>query len=88
MHRLVAERYAETPTVVIQFGLENLSRWQQRGVECDDFRLWEEILRDRPQRLHELLCSTDEEAVRMRQSSPFAGLIPEEIRQQVLVTAS
>ena len=87
MHRMVAERYAGTPTAVIQFGLENLSRWQQRGVECDDFRLWEEILRDHPQRLREILCGSDEVAVRMRQSSPFAGLIPEDIRRQVLASA-
>ena len=86
MHRMVAERYAETPTAVIQFGLENLSRWQQRGVECNDFRLWEEILRDHPQRLGEILCGSGEEAVRMRQSSPFAGLIPEETRRHILAS--
>lgn len=86
MHRIVAERYHETPADVIRFGLENLKRWQHRGVDCDDFRIWEEILRSAPQRLPQILSGSSEEAVRLRQSSPFAGLIPEESRQQILIT--
>lgn len=86
MHRIVEERYRETPADVIRFGLENLKRWQQRGVDCDDFRIWEEILRMAPQRLPQILSGSSEEAVRLRQSSPFAGLIPEESRQQILAT--
>ena len=86
MHRIVAERYRETPADVIRFGLENLKRWQQRGVDCDDFRIWEGILSSAPQRLLQILSGSSEEAVRLRQSSPFAGLIPEESRQQILAT--
>ena len=88
MHRMVAERYRDTPEAVIQFGLENLKKWQQQGVDCEDFRMWEEILRDRPQILPAMLCGSGEEAVRMRQSSPFAGLIPEDIRRQILASTS
>lgn len=87
MHLIVEERYRDTPADVIQFGLENLNRWQQRGVECDDFRIWEEILRFAPQRLPEILSGSSEEAIRLRQSSPFAGLIPEASRQQILTTS-
>jgi hypothetical protein len=87
MHRIVEELYRETPSDVIRFGLENLKRWQQRGVDCDDFRIWEEILRFVPQRLPEILSGSNEEAVRLRQSSPFAGLIPEASRQQILTTS-
>ena len=87
MHRLVEERYRETPADVIRFGLENLKRWQERGVDCDDFRIWKEILRLAPQRLPEILLGSSEEAVRLRQSSPFAGLIPEVSRQQILTTS-
>jgi hypothetical protein len=88
MHRMVAERYRDTPEAVIQFGLENLKKWQQQGVDCEDFRMWEGILRDRPQILPAMLCGSGEEAVRMRQSSPFAGLIPEDIRRQILASTS
>lgn len=84
MHRIVAELYQKTPEEVIRFGLENLNRWRRGGVDCDDYSLWEEILRSTPQRLPEILCDSNEEAVRLRQSSPFAGLVPEESRQQIL----
>lgn len=87
MHRIVEECYHETPADVIRFGLENLKRWRQRGVDCDDYRIWEEILRYAPQRLPQILSGSSEEAVRLRQSSPFAGLIPEESRQQILASA-
>jgi len=83
---MVAERYREEPAQVIRFGLENLERWQKMGVDCDDFRIWEKLLRDRPQSLVDVLCDPGEESVRLRQSSPFAGLISEDIRQQVLAT--
>ena len=86
MHRIVAERYAEDPTGVIRFGLGNLTKWQQKGVDCDDFQVWEDILRHRPECLPELLCESSETAVRLRQSSPFAGLIDEDIRRQVLAS--
>ena len=88
MHRMVAERYRDTPEAVIQFGLENLKKWQEQGGDCEDFRMWEEILRDRPQILPTMLCGSGEEAVRMRQSSPFAGLIPEDIRCQILASTT
>ncbi len=86
MHRMVAERYRENPADVIRFGLENLNRWQQNGVGCDDFGVWEKILRFTPQRLPDILGGADEEAIRLRQSSPFAGLIPEESRRQILAS--
>jgi hypothetical protein len=88
MHRMVAERYRDNPADVVHFGLENLKRWQLRGVDCDDFGIWEEILRSSPQRLPEILCGDSEEAIRLRQSSPFAGLIPEDVRRQILTSAS
>jgi len=86
MHRLVADRYQESPAEVVRFGMMNLKRWQKNGVDCDDFGIWEEILRSAPQRLPDILSGSDEEAVRLRQSSPFAGLIPEESRQSILDT--
>lgn len=84
---MVAERYQVAPADVIRFGLENLKRWRQQGVDCDDFGVWEKILRSDPQRLPDILCGSGEEAIRLRQSSPFAGLIPEETRRQILSTS-
>lgn len=86
MHGMVAEVFQKDPDYVVRFGLENLRRWQQGGVECGDFRLWREILESSPERLPDILLGTNEEAVRLRQSSPFAGLVPEESRRKILAT--
>ena len=86
MHRLVADRYQQSPAEVIRFGLMNLQRWRKKGVDCDDFEIWEEILRFSQQRLPEILSSSSEESIRLRQSSPFAGLVPEESRQKILAS--
>jgi hypothetical protein len=86
MHRMVAERFRQKPAEVIQFGLHNLERWRQQGVDCDDFNIWTNLLLAPSFELIEALTSTSEVAVRLRQSSPFAGLIPEATRRQILVS--
>lgn len=87
MHGMVAEIFQRDPDYVVQFGLENLKRWQERGVECGDFYVWRELLELSPERLPDILLGTNEESVRLRQSSPFAGLVPEESRRKILATA-
>lgn len=88
LHRMVAERYNDNPEEVIRFALENLERWQRSGVQCDDFKIWEDLLLRSSQLLPEVLCDTGEEATRLRQSSPFAGLLPENERRVILASAS
>ena len=83
---MVAERLRQEPSEVIQFGLKNLERWRQQGVDCDDFNVWRNLLFTPSFGLVEALTSISEEAVRLRQSSPFAGLIPEETRRQILAS--
>ncbi len=83
---MVIRRFLEDPTFVIDCGLKNLQRWKQNGVDCDDFRIWEQILRFSPHRIPEILKDTGEEATRLRQSSPFAGLISENERREILST--
>lgn len=87
MHRLVEQLYRDDPAKVIRFALANLERWRQQEVFCEDYGIWEGILRHRPQLLPKILCGSDEEAVRLRQSSPFAGLIPDSVRRDLLKSA-
>lgn len=86
MHRMVAEHFRQNPGFVIRFALENLERWHQRGVECDDHAIWKDLLLEDPDKLAAILTGITEEATRLRQSSPFAGLIPEAERRRILVT--
>lgn len=87
MHRLVAERYRCDPETVTAFALGNLSRWRRHGVECGDFEVWQRLLQGPPQALLEALTGTGEESIRLRQSSPFAGFLPEPVRREILASA-
>jgi hypothetical protein len=84
LHGIVAELYRQDSGRVVRFGLENLKRWWLRGVDCNDFHAWKKILETEPERLPEILTGTSEEAIRLRQSSPFAGLVPEQSRREIL----
>jgi len=86
MHRLVAERLRRSPREVVCFALDNLQRWRLKGVDCDDFAVWERLLQSSPERILQTIEGEDEEAVRLRQSSPFAGLVPEDDRRRILAT--
>ncbi len=87
MHRRVAERFRKDPGGVARFGLSNIKRWRDRGVDCEDFYTWENLLEGTSDRVIEVLLSPLEQAVRLRQSSPFAGLIPEDERKTILMSS-
>lgn len=85
---MVAESLRRDPATVTRFALENLSRWELAGVECDDFGIWEKLLSGPSDDLVAVLTGTGEEATRLRQSSPFAGWIPEEERMGIFASVS
>lgn len=84
LHRLVAERLRQDPESVIRFALDNLARWSRQGVDCDDYKIWKDLLVGHPEKLVDVLTRITEDAIRLRQSSPFAGLIPEGERRRIL----
>lgn len=63
--------------------LANLHRWKQGGVWGRAYEEWREIASDDDDgRLFAAMLGRDEEAVRLRQSAPFVGLLPkEEVRR-------
>lgn len=87
MHSIVADRLHEEPATVIRHALKNLDRWHQQGVDCEDFEAWRKLLGGPSQAIINVLTGISEDAVRLRQSSPFAGLIPEEARHRILASA-
>ena len=84
MHRIVRRKLEQSPGDVVRHGLENLQRWRRQGVECEDFDVWENLLTNGLDRLRVLLEENSAEAVRLRQSSPFAGLVPESERLAIV----
>jgi hypothetical protein len=79
MHRRIAVLLAERPDVVIGKALGNLARWME-GLPVAEvptvYLEWKEMLSVKnPNEIAMILISEDEDAVRLRQSSPFAGVL-------------
>ena len=77
----VVERH--TPREIRAQILANLYRWKQAGVWGPAYEEWRAIASDDDDgRLFAAMLGRDAEAVRMRQSAPFVGLLPkEEVRR-------
>ncbi len=83
IHKLVAEELKKSPKRVIDLALENVRRWREKGVDCADFDEWVKLLTEGRATLPKVLVGTDEKSVRLRQSSPFPGIIPEARRLEI-----
>lgn len=84
MHCRIAQKVARDPDLLDK-ARENLERWaaKSKGPKPRYLREWEHIL-DRPwPAIAELITSMSEEANRLRSSSPFAGVLTEDERDQV-----
>ena len=66
-----------TPDQIRAQILANLSRWQQQGVWVSAFDEWREIASRREDgSLFAAMLGRHPQAVRLRQSAPYAGLLP------------
>jgi hypothetical protein len=74
--RLVAEKLRRDPTLV-EKARANVSRWLQTTDprSAADLLEWQRLLDQPLPDLLALLESTDERATRLRQSSPFCGIL-------------
>lgn len=73
-----------TPREIRAQILANLHRWKRQGVWGRAYEEWLDIASDSDDdgRLFAAMLGSNEEAVRMRQSAPFVGLLPkEEVRR-------
>jgi hypothetical protein len=84
LHALIARKLVRDPAVVAT-AVANLDRWSaQRGEErprwVDE---WRDILRRPASEVAAFLVSTSPDAFRLRQSTPFAGVLSPEERTAV-----
>ena len=79
MGRRVAARLEKEPSLVL-FARGNLARWLERNanapalVRC--YREWQTILDCPIADICQVLVADNEDSRRLRQNSPFAGLLP------------
>jgi hypothetical protein len=84
--RALAARLRDEPAL-IEKARENLDRWL---LSCSPavrpaLEEWREILDGPRSELFDLLGGTDERAVRLRQSTPFAGILSAAERTEILL---
>lgn len=85
LHQLVARELARDPRRVLDIAIENLRRWTDSDSESPYYREWLEILRTYSvQELAALLVADTEEARRLRQSTPFVGVVSREERDEIV----
>lgn len=79
MARRVAARLRRQPELVA-FARANLARWSRQNASAPSllrcYAEWEEILSRPVDEICALLCTQSDNAQRLRQNSPFAGVLP------------
>lgn len=84
LHQSLVKIFQEDPQKVINHALQNLSNWKTKGVESPHYDEWTEILHSHPLRIPNILQGEDPKSAQLQQASPFAGLIPEKTRLEIL----
>lgn len=77
MHCVIAERLRREPGRVVAKARENLARWRARaGTDAPGYiEEWAHILSQPWAHIAGVMTDTGEDGMRLRQSSPFAGVL-------------
>lgn len=88
LHRAVVGNLVRDPDRVIETAAGNLERWRSMhsttGVTNAYLQKWTEVLDAGLDTIIETLTSTTEAAAELRQNTPFAGVLDDDSRRQVL----
>jgi hypothetical protein len=84
MHALIARKIERDPAL-LEIARRNVERWCARWKENPPAWLeeWRELLSHSWQSIAALITGSDERATRLRQSSPFAGVLSNEERWRI-----
>lgn len=87
LHRAVAGRLARDPEGVLRRASRNLGRLERihpTGMSARRLARWRRLLEQGPEAAMRILVAESVEADELRQSSPFAGVLPEAERLAIL----
>jgi hypothetical protein len=83
MHQLIAKKVQADPALLNK-ARENLRRWQEiDGSPMPALTEWEQLLSSPVAQVTQFLSEQSERATRLRQSSPFAGILTEAERRSI-----
>jgi hypothetical protein len=80
-HRIIARKLRQNPEL-LQKAIENLEAAKE-VADIDALKEWEVVLRAPISKICEFMVRNTETATRMRQSSPFSGLLSEQERESI-----
>ena len=84
MHAVIARKIERDPTL-LAIAHRNLQRWRIRGKDAPPAWLeeWQEVLKQPWQHIAALITEPSENGARLRQSSPFAGILTSKERWRI-----
>lgn len=84
LHCLIARKIIADPSL-IGVARRNLEAWRRKGIgaEPDYLREWQRILRRPLPQVTALITEQSDNAARLRQSSPFAGILSTAERRRI-----
>jgi hypothetical protein len=84
MHALIARKIERDPKL-LEIARSNIERWSEQRQEDVPAWLneWREILNEPWQNVAALITELSENAARLRQSSPFAGVLTNDERRRI-----
>ena len=82
LHKEIARRLQRHPQL-LEIAKGNLSRWIERDGETPVWSEWSEILNGPLSQVLSVLLSPDEKGARLRQSSPFSGILTPKERWKI-----
>jgi len=90
MHRVIAERLRSGDLTPLERARSNLERWERQfgGVLPAAYAEWVAILDSSPESVLAVLEGDDQDAVRIRSSSPFTGVLSPRERWEILRRAA
>jgi hypothetical protein len=88
LHRALVGRLVEQPEQILNQARQNatklLEQQQRPGMTTHRLTEWLRVLDSGADNVAEVLTSAQPHAVELRQNSPFAGVLPQDIRSKVL----
>ena len=84
----VARALDGDPDRVLATGLQNIARWQRGSGRHPHLQAWEAIIRQGPEAVRQTLTGLDDRSRQLRSSSPFAGILSEDVRLYAIERAS
>jgi hypothetical protein len=81
-HKEIARRLRDDPSLT-EHARQNILRWRDQNGESGWMLEWLAILEQPPSAIIQFLCEESENAITLRHSSPFAGILTEAERQAI-----